>query len=110
MAEIDKGIGSRMAVSLNVVNLINWRIIWVHNCVRRLVAEQASREAARHEKYVNIFKRECTVKTFPKTRNDFNVLYVQLNLWKQSEVRTYTYLSIVFIASICSFILVKTDQ
>lgn len=48
--------------------------------------EQRHREKSRDEQYINDFKAECVVKTFPKTREDFNVLYVQIQAWKDNEV------------------------
>lgn len=52
--------------------------------------EQRHREKSRHDQYINDFKAECVVKTFPKTREDFNVLYVQIQAWKDIEVISKT--------------------
>lgn len=57
---------------------------------RSLVTEQKHREKSRHDQYINDYKAECVVKTFPKTREDFNVLYVQIQAWKDNEVISKT--------------------
>lgn len=35
----------------------------------------------------NLFVKDCIIKTFPKTREDFNVLIVQIHKWKASEIK-----------------------
>ena len=54
---------------------------------RCLVKEQNSRENIRKDEHENIFKKECIVKTYPKTKEDFDALYAQVQVWKEKEVK-----------------------
>lgn len=44
------------------------------------------RKEEREEDYLNRCKEEIIVKTFPKTRQDFDMLYDQVQKWKTKEV------------------------
>lgn len=53
---------------------------------RRLLEEQRRRENMIEEIYVNRHKREMVIKTLPITKEDFDVLYSQIAMWKQKEI------------------------
>ncbi|GAB0094271.1 IQ and ubiquitin-like domain-containing protein [Sergentomyia squamirostris] len=53
---------------------------------RHLLAEQQRRESQIEEIYVNRFKKEQLSKTCPRTKEDFELLYAQVEKWKISEV------------------------
>ncbi|XP_058813955.1 IQ and ubiquitin-like domain-containing protein [Topomyia yanbarensis] len=54
---------------------------------RRMQNEQKIRESKRSEARQNEYKKECIVKTFPKTRQDFDALYAQVQMWKDNEIK-----------------------
>lgn len=43
-------------------------------------------EDIREKRLLNLYKKECVIKTFPKSREDFNLLVVQIHKWKIAEV------------------------
>lgn len=53
---------------------------------RHLYGEQQYREEQRKERLLNRFKEDCVVKAFPRTKADFDVLFAQVQKWKESEV------------------------
>lgn len=54
---------------------------------RRLLEEQRRRENMIEEIYVNRHKREMVIKSLPVTKEDFDVLYSQIAMWKQREIK-----------------------
>ncbi|XP_055617119.1 IQ and ubiquitin-like domain-containing protein [Toxorhynchites rutilus septentrionalis] len=52
---------------------------------RRLKKEQKRRETKRIKSRQKEYRKECIVKTFPKTKQDFDALYAQVQLWKENE-------------------------
>lgn len=54
---------------------------------RQLCRQQTEIEAKRRENLLNDTKQECVVRTFPKTREDFNVLTVHVHKWKQAQLK-----------------------
>lgn len=53
---------------------------------RRLYKLQMANEDIREKRLQNTYKKECVIKTFPKSREDFNLLVVQIHKWKMGEV------------------------
>ncbi|XP_038104266.1 IQ and ubiquitin-like domain-containing protein [Culex quinquefasciatus] len=54
---------------------------------RRLQKEQKRREGKRSKARQEECRKECIVKTFPKTKEDFDALYAQVQLWKENELK-----------------------
>uniref|UniRef100_A0A1B0DCE2 Uncharacterized protein n=1 Tax=Phlebotomus papatasi TaxID=29031 RepID=A0A1B0DCE2_PHLPP len=54
---------------------------------RNIVAEQKRRESQIEEIYENRFKKEYLGKTCPRTKEDFELLYAQVEKWKLSELK-----------------------
>ncbi|XP_058467871.1 IQ and ubiquitin-like domain-containing protein [Malaya genurostris] len=54
---------------------------------RRIQNEQKLRESKRTEARQNERKNNCIIKTFPKTRQDFDALYAQVQMWKENEIK-----------------------
>lgn len=54
---------------------------------RRLLAQQQANHIACANKELQLFVKECFRKTYPKTRDDFRVLVVQIHKWKQAEIK-----------------------
>lgn len=55
---------------------------------RLLYGEQQDREQQRKERLLKRFREDCVVKAFPRTKADFDVLFAQVQKWKESEVST----------------------
>ncbi|KAJ6638626.1 IQ and ubiquitin-like domain-containing protein, partial [Pseudolycoriella hygida] len=55
---------------------------WRERCQR-----QPEIDRIRSENILDRFRRECTVNTFPKTKEDFNLLYTQIQRWKEAEIK-----------------------
>ncbi|XP_055593135.1 IQ and ubiquitin-like domain-containing protein [Uranotaenia lowii] len=54
---------------------------------RRLQQEQIRREEKRIKVHSDGYRKECIVKTFPKTKEDFDALYAQIQHWKENELK-----------------------
>lgn len=54
---------------------------------RRLQKEQKRRESKRTKARQDEYRKECIVKTFPKTKQDFDALYAQVQMWKENELK-----------------------
>ncbi|XP_055586692.1 IQ and ubiquitin-like domain-containing protein [Uranotaenia lowii] len=54
---------------------------------RRLQQEQMRREDKRIKVHSDEYRKECIVKTFPKTKEDFDALYAQIQHWKENELK-----------------------
>lgn len=54
---------------------------------RSLLEEQKRRQNMIEEVYVNRFKKECVIKILPKTKEDFDMLYAQVQKWKEKEIQ-----------------------
>ncbi|XP_062538956.1 IQ and ubiquitin-like domain-containing protein isoform X2 [Armigeres subalbatus] len=54
---------------------------------RRLQKEQKRREIKRTKARQDEYRKECIVKTFPKTKQDFDALYAQVQMWKENELK-----------------------
>ncbi|XP_065092122.1 IQ motif and ubiquitin-like domain-containing protein [Ochlerotatus camptorhynchus] len=54
---------------------------------RRLQKEQKRRESKRTKVRQDEYRKECIVKTFPKTKQDFDALYAQVQMWKENELK-----------------------
>lgn len=54
---------------------------------RQLLEEQKRREHMIEEIYVNRYKKECVIKTYPKTKDDFDMLYSQIQQWKEMQIK-----------------------
>lgn len=61
-------------------------ILFLKLCFRQIVEERLRRKEEQEEEYLNRCKEEVIVKTFPKTRQDFDMLYDQVQKWKTKEV------------------------
>lgn len=57
---------------------------------RTIVAEQERREEQRNEEYIKTNECKCIVKAYPKTKKDFDLLYAQVESWKESEIKRIT--------------------
>lgn len=53
---------------------------------RRLLAQQKANHIACADRERQFFVRECYTKTYPKTREDYNVIVLQIHKWKQKEL------------------------
>lgn len=80
---------------INKIKIIqrNARQYLLRKFIRKYAAEWRARclrqpeiEKIRSDKILDRFRRECTANTFPKTREDFNLLYSQIQRWKETEV------------------------
>ncbi|XP_053698711.1 IQ and ubiquitin-like domain-containing protein [Sabethes cyaneus] len=54
---------------------------------RHLQKEQKRREGKRSKAQQDEYRKECIVKTFPKTKQDFDALYAQVQMWKENELK-----------------------
>ncbi|KAG4075901.1 hypothetical protein HA402_003727 [Bradysia odoriphaga] len=81
---------------LNKVKVIqrNARRYLLKKFVKKYAAEWRDRcrrqpeiDKTRSENILDRFRRECIVNTFPKTREDFNLIYTQIQRWKEAEIK-----------------------
>lgn len=54
---------------------------------RRWDAERRRRDSMLEEIHLSQYKKECVIKTYPKTKEDFDLLYEQVQRWKESQVQ-----------------------
>ncbi|XP_055523710.1 IQ and ubiquitin-like domain-containing protein [Wyeomyia smithii] len=54
---------------------------------RRMQKEQKRRESRRSKTRQDEYRKECIVKTFPKTKQDFDALHAQVQMWKENELK-----------------------